>query len=92
MAHLDDLPLCSSILPWKGGGAGLPWVGDCHVDRTEATVSDLDHVLPRSALVWEVTGNVPYLGVSTPGARADDGTSSTCSNVEECRLERWPLL
>jgi hypothetical protein len=52
MAQVNDLTVCSSILPWKGSGGLAPWVGARHVDRTEATINDLDHALPRRALVW----------------------------------------
>ena len=52
MAQMNGLTVCSSILPWKGSGGMPPWVGDRHVDRTEATLSHLDHAMPKSALVW----------------------------------------
>jgi len=52
MAQMTDLTVCSSILPWKGSGGHAPWIGARHVDRTEATLIDLDRALPRSALVW----------------------------------------
>lgn len=52
MARVGGLTVCSSILPWKGTGRRDPWVGERHVERTQATMDDLAAALPRESLVW----------------------------------------
>ena len=52
MAQVNGLTICSSILPWRSCGSTFPWVGERHVDKTQATLDELDRTLPGSALVW----------------------------------------
>ena len=49
---VDGLMFCSSILPWRGCGAGEPWGEGNHAARTGRTVTTLLEALPDQDLVW----------------------------------------
>ena len=51
-ALIDGVTFWSSILPWRSCGPASPWQGERHVDKTRATIDDLEARTPGSGLVW----------------------------------------
>ncbi|WP_207556068.1 hypothetical protein [Intrasporangium flavum] len=67
---VDDLHVCSSVLPWRSAGAA--WPGDGHDvgSRTEAAVGQLLRALPAGRTVWGGDWNHALEGPETAGSAA----------------------
>ena len=51
MAQVDGLTICSSILPWRSCGSTFAWVGERHMDKTQATLrSSIAHCRLRACV------------------------------------------
>jgi len=66
--RVDDLVVCSSVLPWRGSGGEAPWEGRDHVERTAAAVDVLANGLPKGSLIWGGDFNNALEGTEVAGS------------------------
>ena len=69
-ARLEDVVLCSSVLPWRSCGGEAPWVAGSTAEKTAAVLSDLDRELPTGAFVWGGDWNHSLSGQEVVGSKA----------------------
>ena len=50
MVVVDGVTCVSSVLPWRSCGAGFPWVGERHADKTGNAVAPIARL--RSPVIW----------------------------------------
>ncbi len=75
----------SSVLPWKGCGPDLPWVGDRHADKTENAVDELVEKLSGlPLLVWGGDWNHALTGREYAGSLG--GRSAVLGAVDHLGL------
>jgi hypothetical protein len=70
LAHLDDLLLCSCVLPWRGAGAHWPGPGETLTERTAAALEVLRPAIerPEHRAVWGGDWNHAMDGAETSGS------------------------
>lgn len=69
LARIQDLLICSSILPWRSCWRSFPWIGDKHAEKTRATLEKIKEVLPQCGLVWGGDWNHALSGSEYSGSK-----------------------
>ena len=66
--RVDELVVCSSVLPWRSSGGLAPWVGEDQAQRTTAAVDAIEQGLPEGSLVWGGDFNQALEGPEVAGS------------------------
>ena len=66
MVELEDLRICSSILPWRNCGSRDPWQGSTTAERTKAAIEDIQAATPT---VWGGDWNHALAGREWTGTK-----------------------
>jgi hypothetical protein len=82
MAAVGDLRICSSILPWKGSGARVPWTGGNTAERTASAVAAVESATPT---LWRGDWNHALSGREWAGSL--EGRRRILDAVERLSLQ-----
>lgn len=67
MVVVDGVTFVSSVLPWRSCGAGFPWLGERHADKTAHAVAPIARL--RQPVVWGGDWNHALEGPERVGSK-----------------------
>lgn len=86
-ARVDGWAFCSSILPWRGCGAGEPWGSGAHAEKSARCLAELRTALDPES-VWGGDWNHALVGPEWAGSKA--GRAAIREVLQERELHRQP--